>query len=129
MICNNNHYRDPSIKIISLMELVADYFTEKNKAMELFKKIKDQNPRYVRDQIKMIQTVCKKHLLIHRDRALLYCLENEIFKASDFEPVLIALMEEKLQSSDNNNNHLLQNEKYRLTPITSNISDYKQILN
>lgn len=111
------------------MELVADYFTEKNKAMELFKKIKDQNPRYVRDQIKMIQTVCKKHLLIHRDRALLYCLENEIFKASDFEPVLIALMEEKLQSSDNNNNHLLQNEKYRLTPITSNISDYKQILN
>lgn len=129
LIRNNNHYRDQSIKIRDLMELVAPYFSEKIRAMELLEKIKEQNPRYVRDQVKMIQTVCEKYTLSQRDRALKYCLENEIFKASDFEPVLIALMEEKLQDNGSSKINLLQKEKYRLSPQTSNISDYKQILN
>lgn len=128
LICNNNHYRDQSIKIKDLMELVAGYFSDKSKAIQLFEKIKEQNPRYVRDQIKIIQSVCETHTLTQRDSALQYCLDNEIYKASDFEPVLIALMEEKLQSRKPGTMNLLS-EKYRVTPLTSNISDYKQILN
>lgn len=128
LICNSNHYRDQSIKIKDLMELAAGYFSDKSKAIQLFEKIKEQNSRYVRDQIKIIQSVCEKYTLTQRDRTLQYCLDNEIYKASDFEPVLIALMEEKLQSQNQNTMNLL-NEKYRLNPLTSNISDYKQILN
>lgn len=130
LICNNNHYRDSSVKIDELIELIAEKFLDKIKAVEFLEKIKQQNPRYVRDQIKIIESVCDKYSSIQCNQTMQYCIENEIFIASDFESVLIAITEQKLSDgNDNKKLNLLQKEKYRITPNTSNISDYKQILN
>ncbi len=129
LISNNNHYRDGSIKIRELMELVSENFSDHQKALEYLENIRLQNPRYVRDQVKMIHTVCDKYKMQQRDKALQYCLENKIFKASDFEPVLIALDQEILSACKKDKTFLLEKEKYRVIPQKSNLSDYKQILN
>ena len=129
LISNNNHYRDGSIKIRELMELVSENFSDHQKALEYLVIIREQNPRYVRDQVKMIHTVCDKYKMQQRDKALQYCMENKIFKASDFEPVLIALDQEKLVACKNDKPSLIEKKKYRVIPQKSNLSDYKQILN
>ena len=129
LISNSNHYRDPSIKIRDYIELVAEKFTDKAKAIEYMGKVKDQNPRYVRDQIQIIQLVCEKYYLHQRDTALQYCIENNIFQAVDFEPVLIALEEQIANTSDNIKTNLLQKEQYQVIPQASNISDYNKLLN
>ena len=129
LIFNNNHYRDVSIKIKELMDLVAQHFSDPQKALEYLENLKQQNPRYVRDQVKMIHTVCEKYKMQQRDEALQYCIENEIFKASDFEPVLIALADKKLFVSMKDKTGLIENEKYRVIPQKSNLSDYNQLLN
>lgn len=129
LISNNNHYRDGSIKIRALMELVSEYFSDPPKALQYLENIRDQNPRYVRDQVKMIHTVCDKYKMQQRDTAMLYCMENKIFLASDFEPVLMALDQEKLSTGQMHKVNRIEKEKYRILPQKSNLSDYNQILN
>ena len=111
------------------MELVSEYFSDPPKALQYLENIRDQNPRYVRDQVKMIHTVCDKYKMQQRDTAMLYCMENKIFLASDFEPVLVALDQEKLSTGQMHKVNRIEKEKYRILPQKSNLSDYNQILN
>ncbi|MGB3081071.1 MAG: IS21 family transposase [Saprospiraceae bacterium] len=129
LISNSNHYRDQSIKIRDYIELVAEKFSDNAKAVEYMEKVRDQNPRYVRDQIQIIQLVCEKYYLHQRDVTLQYCLENNIFRAVDFEPVLIALDVQNEDVTDNIKTNLLQKEQYQVIPQVSNISDYNKLLN
>jgi len=130
LVCNNNHYRDGSVAINELIGQVASRFSDVPKASLYLEKIREQNPRYVRDQVKMIQSVCEKYTTTQCDHALQYCMENTILKASDFEPVLTSLIEqEPAEPTVNTGKNLLQKTKYHLKPQTSNISDYNQILN
>jgi transposase len=129
LIFNNNHYRERSLKIKELMELLARNFSDPQGALEYLEKIREQNPRYVRDQVKIIHAVCEKYTIAQRDQALHYCMENQIFKASDFEPVLLALAEQKLFAPSKDKAGLIENEKYRVIPQKSNLSDYNQLLN
>ena len=64
------------------------------------------------------------------DQTLKYCLENNLPKAVDFEPVLLSLRQAALDPTISQNEVLhLQNSKYKIQPQTSSISDYKQIFN
>lgn len=129
LVCNNNHYRDVSIAIKELISQVALRFSDVPKANLYLENIRQQNPRYVRDQVKMIQSVCDKYPIRQCDNALQYCIENTIYKASDFEPVLTALIDqEPSEASKRTKKNLLQKAKYQVKPQTSNISDYNQIL-
>lgn len=129
LISNNNHYRDVSIRIKELMELVSQNFSDHYNALEYLEKIREQHPRYVRDQVKMIHSVCEKYKIQQRDDALQYCMENTIFKAGDFEPVLIALADKKLSVSREGKTGMIENEKYRVIPQKSKLSEYNQLLN
>lgn len=129
LVCNNNHYRDGSIAIKELIRVVASQFSDLSQANLYLENIRGQHPRYVRDQVKAIQSVCEKYTIGQCDNALQYCIENSIFKASDFEPVLIALInQESCVASEITDRKLLQKEKYQVKPQTSNISDYNQLL-
>jgi hypothetical protein len=63
------------------------------------------------------------------DMALAYCLENNLPKAADFEPILLSLRQAAMElPSLGIEVPRLQNSKYRIQPQTSSISDYNQIL-
>ena len=127
---NNNHRRDHSKKIIQLIVQVTGLFSEPDKAKEYLENIHKQMPRYARDQINMIASAGKKYTKDEMDQTLTYCLDNKLPKAADFEPVLLSLRQAVLDPPQLNKEVLLlQNNKYKIKPQTSNISDYKQIFN
>jgi hypothetical protein len=126
---NNNHYRDYSKKVKELIAQTAWLFIDQNKAIGYLENIHKQMPRYARDQINIIASAGKKYTKEEMDHALSYCLENNLPRAVDFEPVLLSFRQE---TSDppilNKEVPHLQNSKYRIRPQTRSISDYKQIL-
>jgi hypothetical protein len=126
---NNNHKRDPSKKIKELIVQTAQLFTDQNKAMGYLENIHKQMPRYVRDQVNMVASAGEKYTKEEMDKTLVYCLENNLPKAADFEPVLLSIQQQIVVPSALNKEGLrLQNSKYHIQPQTSKISDYKQIL-
>ena len=72
-------------------------------------------PRYARDQINMIASAGKKYTKEEMDQTLIYCLENKLPKAADFEPVLLSLRQAALDPPQLNKEVLhLQNSKYKI---------------
>ena len=127
---NNNHRRDHSKKVKELIAQVTGLFTDQVKAVGYLENIHKQMPRYARDQINMVASAGKKYTKKEMDETLIYCLENNLPKAADFEPVLLSLRQTTLDPIISKNEVLhLQNSKYKIKPQTSSISDYKQILN
>jgi len=105
-------------------------FTDQVKAAGYLENIHKQMPRYARDQINMIASAGKKYTKDEMDQTLIYCLENKLPKAADFEPVLLSLRKVALDPTISKKEVLhLQNSKYKIQPQTSSISDYKQIFN
>jgi transposase len=129
LVSNNNHYRDTSIAIKELIAQVALKFTDSPKAGLYLENIRQQYPRYVRDQVKMIQAICEKYTIGQCDQALEYCMQNAIYKTTDFEPVLTSLIhQEPNEPAIDTEKKLLKKAQYQVKPQTSNISDYTQIL-
>ena len=127
---NNNHKRDNSKKVKELIAQVTGLFTDQVKAAGYLENIHKQMPRYARDQIKMIAAAGKKYTKEEMDQTLIYCLENKLPKAADFESVLLSIRQIALDPAISKKEVLhLQNSKYKIQPQTSSISDYKQIFN
>ena len=122
---NNNHKRDHSKKVRELIAQSARLFTDEQKALAYLENIHKQMPRYARDQIGMVAAAGKKYTTPQMDQTLAYCLEHNLPRAVDFEPVLLSLSDH-LPDPPLNQANRLQNPKYRIQPQTSNISDYKQ---
>jgi hypothetical protein len=126
---NNNHKRDHSKRVKQLIAGAITLFSDQEKALGYLENIHKQMPRYARDQISMITSAGKKYTTPEMDQALLYCLENNLPKAADFEPVLLSISKQREAPQIlNKGGECLQNPKYRIQPHTSSISDYKQIL-
>ena len=129
LVRNNNHYRDNTTKVTELISQVSQLFTDTEKATTYLEKIRCKYPRYVRDQVKLIARLCKQHPKEVMDRALHYCMENDICRATDFEPVLLSLDDNTTPTPGRCKPSGSERKKnYRIIPQTSNISDYKQIL-
>jgi len=127
---NNNHKRDHSKKVKELIAQATCLFTDQVKAVGYLENIHKQMPRYARDQINMVASAGKKYTKEEMDDTLIYCLENNLPKAVDFEPVLLSLRQAALDPIITKKEVLhLQNSKYKIQPQTSSISDYKQIFN
>ena len=127
---NNNHKRDHSKKVKELIAQAICLFTDPIKAAVYLESIHKQMPRYARDQINMVVSAGKKYTKAEMDETLIYCLENSLPKAVDFEPVLLSLRQAALEPTISKKEvlHLL-NSKYKIQPQTSSISDYNQIFN
>ena len=128
-VSNNNHKRDHSKKVKELIAQVACLFTNQDKALGYLEDIHKQMPRYARDQINMVAAAGKKYTKQDMDQTLDYCLENNLPRAADFEPVLLSFRLGAMEPPILNKEvPRLQNSKYKIQPQTSRITDYKQIL-
>ena len=129
LIRNSNHYRDNTKKISELISQLCLLFSDTEAARLYLEKIRLAMPRYARDQIKLIAKIGEHHPKADMDKALLYCMENDICRGTDFEPVLLSLKENNVVLPEKcQTNYGKQKKDYRIIPQTSNITDYKQIL-
>jgi transposase len=81
---NNDHRRDKYGKISKIIENVSEKFTSNSKAKYFLDTIHREKPRYIRDQLILIQSVMKKNTTDVLDKALDYCVKNMLFSAVDF---------------------------------------------
>ena len=129
LVRNNNHYRDHSVKVTELITRVSTLFTDQANALKYLEGLRQNYPRYARDQVRLIAQVCSRHPRADLDKALDYCLGNNICKATDFESVVHTLSEnipENVPGKEQRST--LDKYKYQIIPEKSNLSDYKQIL-
>jgi hypothetical protein len=130
LVRNNNHLRDHSRKVAELIQQASSLFSDTQAATNYLEQIRVSKPRYARDQIKLIANLADKYTKEDMDRTLKYCIENNINRATDFEPVLRTLANDPVVPTKSNENSLpIDKKRYKIYPQKSNISDYKQILN
>jgi hypothetical protein len=83
LIKNNNHGRDRSRKI---QELINHFIEEHHDLPELgafLDGVRSAKPRYIRDQLQLIQSTLQDMDKAVIERALYYCLKNRLYSASD----------------------------------------------
>jgi transposase len=88
LVKNNNHGRDRSKGIDKYIETVAALFNQPLQAKEWLEKIRAQKPRYIRDQLQMIQKGIKDIDAPVTEKALNYCLKYNLFSATDFNDAI-----------------------------------------
>lgn len=126
---NNSHKRDTSQSINDLVAQTALKFSNPEQATGFLEKVRKDNHRYARDQIRLIARVCDRYSRQEIDAALEYCLAENILIGNDFEPVLMTLSGRQVSTPETAkplpNSPVM---RHRIVPQTSNINDYRQIL-
>lgn len=84
LVRNNDHKRDKSSKVSSMIENTSGKFSDREKARLFLEEIHKEKPRYIRDQIMLIETCIQSINTETIDKALDYCINNRLFSAVDF---------------------------------------------
>ncbi|MBW6492874.1 MAG: IS21 family transposase [Lentimicrobium sp.] len=128
-----SHYkRDRSSKINELIDQLASLFGNPDQAKEYLLQIREDMPRNIRDQALHIEKQIKRFDMDVINRSLDFCIENKIFRATDFESVAEKFHAEKQQSTEPAmpiTIKTLNHAEYKITPNKSNISDYQSLMN
>ena len=126
---NNNHYRDHDQSVRELVATTAALFPNPRLAAAYLDEVWHGHRRYARDQINQVVKVCQRYSPKELDEALTYCFNERLFNASDFEPVLLSLSGQQASTPAS---ALAATpspvKRYRIIPQTSNLEDYKQII-
>ena len=130
-VFNSDHKRDKSSADKEMMEEVCLLFEDPEKGRQWLSMIKAAKPRYVRDQLLIIREAIKDKQAASVEKALNYCLQNQITRATDFRELL--RMENSSQSNEakviplNPLSGELMSKAY-VKPQKSDIQDYQAIL-
>ncbi len=87
-IINTDHKRDKSGSIRELITQIAGMFENQPQANLFLEKVRDQKPRYVRDQLLSIRESASAHDRLTLTEALQECTSRELFDAIAFREVL-----------------------------------------
>lgn len=133
VISNTDHKRDKSKKLDNLLLDVALTFPDNDKALLYLEQIRKDKPRYARDQLQYIHKCVARADADSVANTLLYCLDNKIYSAKDFEAVMDKHIQERKDKGhkipDVKQVSLSINKKINeIIPNTSNIMDYEKIM-
>ncbi|GAC91920.1 MAG: hypothetical protein KatS3mg080_0825 [Anoxybacillus sp.] len=88
LIQNRNHLRDRTKGIDAYIERVAHQFEQPEVAKAFLAHIRKAYPRYMRDQLQLIQTQLAQHPACICSQALQQCMELRLYNASEFTDVI-----------------------------------------
>jgi IS30 family transposase len=132
-IVNNDHKRDKSAKIDQLIINVAGLFESPEMAVSYFALLRKEKPRYIRDQIAIIKQCFERFLPKAVNDALTFCMDNQIYSASDFKSVAFKNNQNKkatvhripIEIKPMSGTSL---EALNIKPNTSELIDYESLL-
>jgi len=133
-IINNDHKRDKGTKINRLIIDVAGKFASPSDAVEYFEHLRLEKPRYIRDQIQIINKCFDGLSKDAIDQALEFCTQRNIYSAADFKSVATKMHHQQHGAADQVKatqvktlpENLSKMEK--MQPLTSEIIDYESIM-
>lgn len=133
LIQERAHKRDRSKGIPAYIESTADKFEDKSLALHYLKEIKRQYPRYVRDQLQLINKLWEKFPWNYINQALPLCVKQNFYSASEFQDMINHLIAQrpveapkpvsKIQALHHESSYLLD-----VKPPTRDLSVYMEIM-
>jgi len=133
LVRNSDHKRDKSEKISVLIKQTAAKFSVPEKAEIFIECIRSEKPRYIRDQILLMQKAINDAPLEVIDKALDFCIKNRLYRATDFQDAIKHYQKEKI-TADNTFEIKISSltqeniEKIKVTPKTRDMSEYVKAL-
>lgn len=103
LIQNRSHQRDRSKGIKELIEVISDHFTNKDEAKSYLEELRNQYPRYIRDQLSLIKKCIDIDSAGIIDDSLALCIERKLYSANDFQDVAALLKRQRQLNSTNAN--------------------------
>lgn len=131
-IKKTDHGRDKTGSIDERIAKAAMLFTQPELALEWMGLLREEKPRYIRDQLDMIQKAIEGVDPQKVELTLRYCVEKSIRRASDFKAIL-ELQQSEIKAEPNVrvlnplNGKLTQNAL--IQPEKSKIGEYDAIVN
>ncbi len=129
-ITNTDHRRDKSKSIDEMMGQAVSCFSDKLLAQDYLEQIRKKYPRYTRDHLQVILKALKNVETETADKALMFCIKNDVLNGNEFEEVLYVL-DDEVASTTPEIKPLYQSDilKAGEAPQRSNIQDYENIIN
>ena len=132
LVSNSNFKRDYSSKIDELIKQVSSLFANQQQAIDYLQMMRQDNPRYIRDQLLMIRKMSEDFGMQVMDTVIDFCLQNRILKATDMESIAKKMKIENNTGQQNCSEPIVINtlnkSAFKIIPEQSNISDYKNLM-
>ena len=93
LIQDRQHTRDRTQGINTYMETISKRFNKAERAFEFLEKIRENYPRYIRDQLQVISRAINKNEQLANE-ALEYCISEKLYSANDFYDIVDFLIRE-----------------------------------
>ena len=132
IIGGTNYQRDVSIRIDQLIDEISTQFTDPGQAKEYFLQIRNDKPRYIRDQLQIIKKLTGVFDMEIINQALVFCIENKIYRATDMESVAKKIRSQQSQDDTIKEPIVIKTinqTAHKIIPNKSNISDYQSLMN
>ncbi len=131
-IGGSNYKRDFSSGIDKLIDDLSGQFANPDQTKEYLLQIRHDKPRYIRDQLQHIKKLAGIYDKQVMNQAMVFCIENRIYRATDLESVV-----KKIHSRQNQETTInlpividtINRTAYKIVPNKSDISDYQSLMN
>ena len=130
-IGGSNYMRDLSSGIDQLIDELSGQFIDPGQAKEYFLQIRKDKPRYIRDQLQHIKKLAGIFDMEVISQALIFCIENRIYRATDLESVAKKIHSQRSQDSTIKQPidiKTINQTSHKIIPNKSDISDYQSLM-
>jgi transposase len=95
LIQNRKHQRDRTKGIDALIDNVASYFENEELGRSFLSKVREKNPRYIRDQLQLLLNSIKTNDSFIINVALDECLRRKLYSGTDFSDIISYLKRQR----------------------------------
>jgi hypothetical protein len=131
-IGGSNYKRDFSSGIDQLIEELSCRFNNPDQTREYLLKIRHDKPRYIRDQLQHIKKLAGIYDMQVMNQAMVFCIENKIYRATDMESVAKKIHVQHSQENPIKPTIVIDTVNraaHKIIPNKSDISDYQSLMN
>ncbi|MGG0834067.1 IS21 family transposase [Priestia megaterium] len=97
LIQHRNHRRDWSRGISEWIDKMSQQFEDATQAYEYLEKVRQNYPRYIRDQLQIIENIRTHYPTTILTQALDLCIRKKLYSANDFRDVIQVLTQRNPQ--------------------------------
>jgi len=132
IIGGSNYKRDFSSGIDQMIDELSGRFSDPKRIREYLLQIREDKPRYIRDQLQYIKKLIGIYNMDIMNQAIDFCIENRIYKATDLGSVAKKLQVQESQQgtiSQPITINTINQSAHKIVPNRSDISDYQSLMN
>lgn len=125
------HRHDKERKNKEQLELIITRFKDQQVATNYFTSLYEAKPRYIRDQLQLIEKTIDNTSIEAAQETLFFCQENQIYSANDFKAITEKIYQDHQIEEQLIEELLLKQidrQQYHMEPQKSNITDYEAII-